>query len=121
VALTGLVSLAGVCDLVRADELRLGASGDRSAVAAFLGGSPAQVPEQYATADPMQLGPPTAPVVLLHGLQDTVVPPELSRRYAARTSVRLIELDGIEHFGLIDPLSPAWPHLAAALAALTHR
>jgi hypothetical protein len=29
---------------------------------------------------------------------------------------RLVELPGVEHFALIDPLSPAWPAVLAALA-----
>jgi acetyl esterase/lipase len=122
--LAGAVSLAGVCDLRRADELGLGAAGDRGAVDALLGGSPGQVPDRYAAADPMLLASPRVPVELVHGTLDTIVPPELSRRYAAylataRTArVRLTELAGIEHFGLIDPLSPAWPAVLAALRAI---
>ncbi len=122
--LAGVVSLAGVCDLVRADELGLGAQGDDGAVAAFLGGRSDQVPDRYAAADPHQLPPPTAPVVLVHGAMDTVVPIELSERYAAYATARgadveLVELPGVEHFGLIDPLSPAWGAVLAALDGLT--
>jgi acetyl esterase/lipase len=119
--LSRVVSLGGVCDLARADELGLGAQGDRGAVHAFLGGSPAEQPDRYGAADPMRLPPPGVPVVLIHGTEDTVVPVELSRRYAAYAAaagaqVELVELAGIEHFGPIDPLSPAWPTVLAALA-----
>jgi acetyl esterase/lipase len=118
--LAGVVSLGGVCDLARADELRLGRSGDDGAVSALLGGRADQQPERYAAADPMQLAPPTAPVVLIHGVEDDIVPVELSRRYADYATARgadvtLVELPGIEHFGPTDPLSPAWPHVLAAL------
>ncbi len=88
--LAGVVSLAGVCDLRRAAQLGLGASGDRGAVQAFLGGDPDQVPDRYAAADPMLLDPPPVPVELVHGELDRIVPPDLSRRYArhhARASV----------------------------------
>jgi acetyl esterase/lipase len=130
--LAGLVSLAGVCDLVRADELHLGRQRDRGAVRALLGGSPAQVPERYAAADPMQVPVPTVPVVLIHGTADDVVPIELSRRYAARAAeagprptshglVELVELDGVDHFDPIDPLAPAWGAVLDALSALTRQ
>lgn len=122
--LGGIVSLAGVCDLVRADELELGAQGDAGATAAWLGGRADARPQEYTAADPCQLPPPPVPVVLVHGVQDTVVPVELSQRYAHRATalgadVGLVELPGIEHFGLIDPLSPAWGAVLAALDRLT--
>jgi acetyl esterase/lipase len=124
--LAGILSLAGVCDLVRADELGLGAQGDDGAVAAFLGGRYREVPERYAAADPMQLPAPSAPVVLVHGTLDTDVPVEISRRYADRAAstgadVELTELAGIEHFGPIDPLSPAWGAVLDALHHLARR
>ncbi len=119
--LAGIVSLGGVCDLARADELRLGRQDDDGAVAAFLGGGADQVPDRYAAADPMRLPPPAVPVALVHGVDDDVVPVELSRRYAAYAAaagadVELLELRGIEHFGPIDPLSPAWATVLDALA-----
>jgi acetyl esterase/lipase len=121
--LAGVVSLGGVCDLARADELWLGRSGDEGAVSALLGGHADQQPERYAAADPMRLPPPSAPVVLIHGVEDDIVPVELSRRYAAYAAargadVRLVELPGIEHFGPTDPLSPAWIHVRTALRTL---
>jgi len=47
----------------------------------------------------------------------------MSRAYAARPGgdVRLIELPGAEHFGLIDPFSAAWPTVVAALRTLGAR
>lgn len=119
--LAGVVSLAGVSDLVRADELSLGRQADDGAVATLLGGRATEQPDRYAAADPVQLPPPDAPVVLIHGVDDDTVPVELSRRYAAYAAaaggqVELVELPGIEHFGPIDPLSPAWPSVLAALA-----
>lgn len=122
--LAGVVSLGGVCDLVRADELALDREdGDDGAVATLLGGRSSEVPDRYAAADPMQLPVPAAPVVLVHGLEDRIVPAELSRRYAAyaswsRAQVELVELPGVEHFAPIDPLSAAWPTVRAAIAQL---
>jgi acetyl esterase/lipase len=121
--LAGAVSLGGVCDLVRADELALDRESDDGAVATLLGGRAWEVPDRYAAADPMQLPAPAGPVVLIHGLLDRVVPVELSRRYAAYATaagapVELVELADVEHFGPIDPLSSAWPTVRAAVQRL---
>lgn len=115
----GVVSLAGVSDLVRADELRLGADATR----ALLGGDSRAEPQRYATANPAALLPLGAPTILVHGTDDDVVPVELSRAYARRATaagdeVELVELEGIGHFELIDPLSGAWPRVLSAVAAL---
>jgi acetyl esterase/lipase len=111
----GVVALAPVSDLRAAYELDL----DRGAVRALLGGGPADVPERYAATDPMGLMPVAARVVVLHGVLDLQVPVEMSRRFvtaarAAGGDVTLHELVDIEHFGLIDPASAAWPAVLAA-------
>jgi acetyl esterase/lipase len=108
-----VVSLAGCADLVMCSELGL----DEGATDLLLGGTPDQVPDRYALADPARLPKPAAPVTLLHGTADDRVPIEVSRSYAARTGAVLHELPGVDHFALIDPLSPAWPHVLSALAS----
>ncbi|SDY89007.1 Acetyl esterase/lipase [Micromonospora pattaloongensis] len=118
-AVRGVVSLAGVLDLAAASAQRLG----DAATDELLGGDPAAVPDRYAAADPAALLPVGVPVTLVHGRDDLQVPWEISERYAEAArragddvSVRL--LDGIEHFGVIDPLSPAWPSVLDALRRL---
>ncbi len=103
-----VLALAPVTDLPRAYELDL----DGGAVRDFLGGSPAGLPDVYAAAEPSR------PATLIHGTLDEQVPVELSRAYAARTGSRLVELPDTEHFGLIDPLSAAWPSVLSELRAL---
>lgn len=118
-ALAGVVSLAGVVDLAGAHEQRLG----DGAVEAFMGGTPQDLPELYAAADPARLAPRT-PVVLVHGVDDDVVPVAISRSYAHRmaatgsTGVTLREVEGCEHFGLIDPEHPAFAEVLAAVSGL---
>jgi acetyl esterase/lipase len=114
----GVVSLAGCVSLALGAEW---GEGD-GAVADLLGGLPDQVPERYALADPAALLPLGTPVTLVHGTDDAAVRVEMSREYAARATeagdqVSLVELAGVEHFGLIDPLSAAWPRVLAAIAA----
>jgi pimeloyl-ACP methyl ester carboxylesterase len=89
-------------------------------VAALLGGSPEEVPERYAAADPAARRAPALPTVIIHGDRDRRVPVAMSRRYAAAAAraggpVDLVELPGVEHFALIDPLEPAWTQVTAAL------
>lgn len=103
-----VLALAPVTGLVTVYDLNL----DDGAVAALLGGSPAEYPERYAAAEPQRAG------VIVHGLADMHVPIALSRAYAARTGSRMVELPGVEHFGLIDPLSAAWSTVKAEIDAL---
>lgn len=106
-----VVALAPVADLARAHAHALG----EGAVAALMGGAPSELPEAYAAADPARWLPPPAdapPITVVHGDQDDRVPVDMSHALAG---VDLVELRGIEHFGLIDPLSPAWPHVLAAV------
>lgn len=115
----GVLALAPVSNLVEAYELDL----DDGAVAALLGGGPDEFPDRYAAIDPHLLSPPAARTVLIHGGLDQQVPVTLNRRYAAEAAaaggdIRLIELPDCEHFGLIDPASPAWPRVTEALGDL---
>jgi acetyl esterase/lipase len=116
----GVISLAGVLDLRRTFDLHL----SNGAVAEFLGGSPAEVPDHYREADPMSLHvTKTTAQWIIHGTKDDVVPPDFSHKYAekkkvAGENVHLVEIEGVDHFDLIDPRSAAWPEVEkAALAA----
>ena len=113
----GVVSLAGVLDLGLAAALGLGGG----ATQALLGGERLERPERYAVADPARLLPTGVPTVLVHGSLDEEVPLEVSRSYAAAAAaagqrVALHELPGADHMALIEPASPAW---ATVLAAIT--
>jgi acetyl esterase/lipase len=115
----GVVVLAGVTSLAECYEQGMG----DGAAAALMGGGPGQHPQRYRDADPAGLLPLGRPVRLVHGALDDVVPMEMSRGYAARgraagDDTALVELPGASHVDLIDPLSPAWPHVVAAFGAL---
>ncbi len=110
VAPTRVVGQAAVCDLAGAYRYWRG-----EVVHDLIGGSPEQVPERYAVADPLQLPPLEVPVLLVHGTADTVVSAKPARRYAKRAhdagcSVELIEIDGSagSHRAHIDPRGQAW-------------
>jgi acetyl esterase/lipase len=110
-----VVGLAPVGDLVAA--ARDGLGGD--ATQALLGGRPDQVPERYAAADPMTRLSADTPcdLVVLHGLDDDVVPVGNSRGLAAgHPEVHLRELADVDHMAVIDPHSKAFPVLLGTLA-----
>lgn len=112
--LTRVVGLAPVGDLRAAARDHLG----DDATAALLSGGPDEVPDRYDAADPAirMADRPGCEVVVVHGCEDTVVPVANSRGLAAQHPfVDLRELPGIEHFGLIDPLSQAWPTVLSAI------
>lgn len=119
VRLSGLVSQAGVLDLVMAAEAGVGGG----AVEEFLGGTPARVPAAYADASPLARVPLGVPSICVHGRSDTVVPIEQSERFvaAARNAGDPSELrtfDG-DHFAPISVRSPAWSLCVDALHDLT--
>lgn len=114
-----LVSQAGVCDLAGAYEQWHG-----GAVRALMGGSPAELPGRYALADPVAQVPLEQPVLLVHGVEDKIVSPRLSRSYrdaalAAGGTVELVEVPGSAglHRAHIDPRGAAWTPVLRWLSA----
>ncbi|MET8834021.1 alpha/beta hydrolase [Micromonospora sp. NPDC004540] len=115
----GVLALAPVADLAEAYRLDL----DGGAVAALLGGGPAEFPDRYAASDPSALVPMRTRTVVIHGTLDQQVPVAISRSWvaaarAAGSPATLVELPGCEHFGLIAPDSAAWPRVVATLRSL---
>lgn len=109
-----VVGLAPVADLRAAAAAHLG----DDATQAFLGGEPDEVPDRYDAADAVtrMARRPACEVVLVHGRDDEVVPVRIARGLAAAHDfVELRELDGVEHYGLIDPRSAAWPAVRDAM------
>ena len=121
--ITAVVSLAGVVDLQRAYKLHL----SNDAVVEFLRGTPAEVPDHYREADPMQLSIPNAQQWLIHGSADEVVPPAFSRDYVTakqkrtgkeKEEVSLLEIAGADHFDLIDPRTSTWKQVEQIILKL---
>ena len=116
--LAGAVGLGPVACLQKAWELGLG----DGAVEEFLGGTPTSAPERYRAACP-GLRPSSVPRVVIHGTTDDVVPVSISRLYVeARAAdpapVELLELEGADHFDIIDPRSKVWPTVADTIRKL---
>jgi acetyl esterase/lipase len=105
VAVTGVISQAGVLDLRAAYDEHLG----DGAVEAFLGHPPGPGDD---AVDPARQIPLDVPVHCVHTLADDTVPVSQSRAYvaaatAAGARAELTELDG-DHFVVIDAESEAW-------------
>jgi acetyl esterase/lipase len=118
VAVTGVVSQAGVLALADCAREQVGGT----AALDLMGGAPGELPEEYRLADPIAAVPVPAPVLCLHSRADQDVPYSYSERYvaaatAAGGTASLTELSG-DHFTLIDPATPDWAAVIAALPGL---
>ncbi|MDN5916999.1 MAG: prolyl oligopeptidase family serine peptidase [Pseudonocardia sp.] len=114
VRVAGVVSQAGVLDLIDGADLGAGAAVD------LMGGGPADVPERYAIGSPTERTPLRVPTVCVHGTADVNVPIVQSERFVARAvsagdRAELVRIDGADHFDVIDVASPAWKACTAAL------
>lgn len=116
IPLRGVIAAAAVSDLEAAWARNAG----EGAVEAFVGGTPADVPEHYRDASPIRRLPLGLPQVLVHGTHDETVPYEDSVAYAAAAGAeaRLVTLEGAGHFEPIDPLAREWPLVEAEIRAL---
>ena len=124
-ALKGVVGLAGAVDLRLTIDLGrfFRFSNGGPAVRTLLGGSPKDVPERYAAADPGLLLPLGVPQILVQGSEDDQIPPQLplrwqqnARRQGDRADVKIIP--GADHFDVVDPESHAWPVSRDAMLSL---
>lgn len=103
-------SIAGPLDLRRAVRL-----GDRNPARA-LGGMPTQVPDRYASVDPIENVNPAVPVIAVIGSADTVVPGSLTFDYASAVRsvgghVRVVTFAGQTHSSIVRTTSPTFPRL----------
>jgi acetyl esterase/lipase len=108
----GCVALAPVADLGGAIATGLGDGACRDLIGGRL--------DRLAETDPMCLLPyGCGRLVIVHGAEDRVVPVDIARRFAAREpSTTFVELRDTGHFGLIDPLSRAWPSVVDAIGSV---
>lgn len=116
----GAVGLAGCLDLRMVGRLGL----DDGAAHALMGGTD-WLDAPLLDADPCDLGPTPAPVRLVHGRHDELVPLALSTSWLTRCGTagrdQLTVLEEADHFDLIDPDSRAWSAVLEQVTALTAR
>lgn len=111
----GVVALAPVTELTRAGQ----------AGRALLGGTPVQVPDRFAQADPIGRVPLHVPTLLVHATDDTTIDVNDSRAYvvAARIAgddATFIEATSGGHKGLLDPGSKVWNSAAQWLSTVVN-
>ncbi len=118
VALSGVVTQAGVLDLERASTDRLG----DGAAEAFMGDP--QRHTDWLTASPIRLLPFGVPIRCVHGDADDTVPIGQSREFvsaarAAGDDAELITVPGGDHFGVITPGDAGWSVCVEAVEELS--
>ena len=102
--------LQTVADLLMADRLGL----DNGAVQDFIGSGVRN------DLDPVHLPAPIAPVTLIHGVNDTVVPLAVTESYfSAHPTAHLHRIELCGHYELIDPLADPWHEVTTELTRLT--
>jgi acetyl esterase/lipase len=109
VRVSAAIAQAGVVDLRLAWQWRL----SEGVVRELLGGAPEERDDRYGVASPADRPPVDVPLLLVHGEQDDIVPPAMSRRFAETASgaggtCDVVVLDGEDHFGHLDPSNPLW-------------
>lgn len=121
-ALTGVVALAGIPDLVDAAQREI----CRGAVPELLAGSAQAVPDRYVAASPSAHLPLGVPQHLIIGTLDQAVQVEHNAAYVtvARQhgdEVAYTVLPDTGHFEIVTPGTAVWPTVQAAILALVHR
>jgi len=107
------VSQAGVADLERGWRENLGDGAVEGLLGPLSEGS-----ELFAAASPAALAPLGVPQLLVHGTEDDVVPISQSRGYAERDPLaELVELDGADHFDVLELDHPGWQAVVEWLPA----
>lgn len=119
IALSGVVSLAGIPDLAAAGT----DTGCGDMPYQLMGGRPDQVPDRYKQGSPVELLPLAVRQILIHGQQDKLVPHKLSVDYEARArksgdEVRLVSVPNAGHFELVVPTTEAWEKVADFVRSL---
>ena len=111
------VSQAGVNNLVAGSFEKLG----NGAVDALMGVPPKEAGDRYTLASPVERLPIGVDQVVVHGLDDEIVPVEQSTVYAGKAKeagdeVTVITVEGADHFDVIDPAHRAWKRTAKEIA-----
>lgn len=107
----GVVSLAGIADLVHYHEMNVEACGDTPTQ--LLGGTPPPESPRTAQASPAPLLPTGVPQLLLTGADDYAVPPAHGRAYAALAAAKGQEavhhvIPRASHFEIVAPWTEPW-------------
>jgi acetyl esterase/lipase len=109
----GVVSLAGINDLEVFRATGPDRCGGPQTIDDLVSAALRPGQDVYTDTSPARLPPPAAPVVVISGALDPIVPPSFGPPFARRWAARDIVIDGAGHFELIDPTSAAWTAVIA--------
>lgn len=117
----GVVALAPVADLpaVAATE----GFACRESLDGLMGGSYADFPERYQTASPANMTNIDIPLIVISGDQDSTIPTQHVRNYAAAAkkrgnTVKHIVVSPSGHFEMITPAATVWAEVESAIISL---
>lgn len=119
--LTGVISLAGIPDLVDANAQNI----CRGAVPQLLGGSPDEVPDRYRDGSPHANLPLGVIQHLIIGDADHAVSVIHNQRYVKMArqqgdEVKLTVLPNVGHFEIVVPETDAWSTVEESVSTLLH-
>eukprot|EP01039_Chlorochromonas_danica_P009054 gene9054-9992_t len=128
------VAIAPIGDLEYAFLRKLSDKGD--AVQKYLGVCPEYDPTSgklsesspYLLASPKELLPLKTPCLIVMGSKDDVVPPDCVEGFfeaaqqlqRSQVQLELLQVDGADHFDLVNAESQAWKNIFPALQAMLH-
>lgn len=115
--LKGVISLAGITDLVAYDKVGNDCS---TAVVELMGGKATEQVSRYAKCSPIKLLPSNIPTRLIQGEVDNIVPASQGEAYAAKAkaagdNAEVINIEGSGHFDMVSPYSAAWKVIKSEL------
>ncbi len=105
---TGVVSLAGINDLEAFRATGPDRCGGPQTIDDLVSASSRGGQDVYADTSPARLPKPMAPVVVISGALDPIVPPTFGPPFANAWKAREVTIPNAGHFELIDPTSAAW-------------
>ena len=119
----GVVSLAGIDDLLTYKRVGPEACGGPSTIDQLVGADRRAAAKLFVDTSPADLLPIGTPQAIFSGQLDPIVPPIFGKDYAAKATaahdVAQAVTIGAGHFELIDPDSDAWQVVEPAIARLT--
>jgi acetyl esterase/lipase len=121
----GVVTLAGIDDLVTYRRLGPDACGGPATIDALVSIGRPPTANVYADTSPAELLPSGVVQTIVSGNLDLIVPPIFGADYAAKArkagdKVDVVNIRETGHFDLIDPLSDAWKRVEPLIDQLTH-
>lgn len=103
------IGLGPVVDLAGGARAGLGGG----AIAALLGGTPDGQPDRYLAATPTTAT--GTKLVVVRGSADSIVPAQFTLPVEGSNHIKVIDVDGDDHFDLIDPASASWSAVISIL------